>query len=87
MQQVNRLVKGLIGALIGTFFFSSMTVMACVSIFGLNQKETTYKWVTGTAFIIGIVVGAIVLSKAKWWHILVLAVVVLIMFMIVMSQY
>ena len=82
----NRTAKILAGASLGAFFFSSMTVMSCVMIFHLGEKESLYRWITGIAFVTGIAAGATVLWRAKWWHIGLVAVVVLAAFVMMMSQ-
>jgi hypothetical protein len=86
MSSFNRLIKGLVGAVLGAFFFAALSVMSSVHIFGLSTKESKYAWINAMSLIIGSAVGAVLLSKAKWWQILVVAVTVLIMFSIVMSK-
>ena len=63
-----------------------MTVMTCVLVFRLNPNESDYRWITNIAFLGGIATGAVLLSRAKWWQIALVAVVVLTMFMVMMSQ-
>ncbi len=83
---VNRIAKGFVGAVLGAFFLTAMSVMSSVYVFNLTTEESVYGWINTLSLIIGSAAGAVLLSRVKWWGILVVGVVIIVMFSIVMSK-
>jgi hypothetical protein len=87
MQFVTRWVKGIMGVVIGSVAFAGLMLPIEILGFGIDPKGDIGIGMGISAFIIGGVAGGVLLSKAKWWTILALFVVVFIMFGILMKQY
>jgi hypothetical protein len=87
MQLINRLIKGIVGAIIVAVTLVVLFVPLDIGLLGINPREDIGVLINWSVFIIGIIVGGLWFPKVKWWKIVVLILVSLIMMLIVWKKY
>ena len=87
MQIVNRIIKALVGGVVGFFAPAVIVLPLAFSVFELKEPNATYVLILRASQLVAVIVGAVFLSKAKWSAIFATVLVVFVLLMCVYLKY